>query len=235
MTSTIGKLGLYKRDAGTNTLIASEAGLSLSTGALHRVDMHVVSYGASATVNVFLDGVLLITFTGAVNASGVTDLDQVWDMFEGSYSPWISEVLVADEDTRPYQGIVTHALTGAGTTDSWTGVYSTINQTAISDATPNYSNTSNQDQGFNITDMPAGVFSIAAFRAVMRAAKSASPTPAQIAMGFNSGGSVAVGSDQAITTSYATYAQIFTVNPVTGVAFTLAEMNALQLYARSKA
>jgi hypothetical protein len=125
-------------------------------------------------------------------------------------------------------------LTGAGATDDWTGVYSTINQTTLSDANPNYVDINTKDQQFNITDLPSGAFIIKAVKIAARAAKAAG-TPTQIALGYNSGGSVAVGSDIALATAYATYESLDSINPVTAAAFVQSEMNALQVDVRSKA
>ena len=130
-------------------------------------------------------------------------------------------------------GLVTLALTGPGSTDAWTGAYGTINQTTISDTTPNYTASAAQDQQFNVTDPPSGIFDVKAVKIAARAAKSGTPT--KIALGYNSGGTVAVGVAKALTTAYATYESLDLVNPVTGVAFTVAEITALQLNARSVA
>src|SRR5664279_3073020 len=60
------RLCLYKRDAGVNTLLATKAGYSFSTNYSGRVDMQLSGYGASPVVNVYLNGVLLISYSGAL-------------------------------------------------------------------------------------------------------------------------------------------------------------------------
>lgn len=237
-SATATKLALCKYDGTTTTQLASEAGNSITGTAanilIHRIDMQVVNYGASATVNVYFDGVLVITYTGDVTVSGVTNLDSV---FFNSTTGWypLSEFIVADEDVRAFPGLVTLALTGAGTTDQWTGTFSNINGTTISDANPAFTNTNAQDEQFNWTDLPAGTFAIKAVRIAARMAKSASPAVTQVKLGYNSGGSVAfgTGATKALTTAYATYEQIDATNPVTAVAFVQSEMNALQVDAQS--
>lgn len=235
-TSSRTRLALFTFDGTTKVQLAAESGDSLSPAVINRIDVQLVNYGATATVNVYLNGTLLITFSGDVRVGALVNIDAVGLRGEIAGGNFIncSEFIVADEDTRSFPGLVTLALTGAGTTDDWTGVYSTINQTTLSDAAPNYTNVSDKDQQFNITDLPAGTFDIKAIKISARAAKAAG-TPTQIALGYNSGGAVAVGPTLALTEAYATYEELDSVNPVTGVAFVQSEMNALQLNARSKA
>jgi hypothetical protein len=152
-----------------------------------------------------------------------------------SFGQAFSEFILADEDTRGFPGLMTMALTGAGTTDSWTGIFSTINQTVISDTTPNFTNTVTQDQQFNITDLTAGTFVIKAVKIAARMAVSATPTATQVKLGYNSGGSVAfgTGATKTPTTAYTTYDQLDATNPVTAAAWAQSDMNALQLDMRS--
>jgi hypothetical protein len=150
------------------------------------------------------------------------------------YAWLISEVIVANEDTRAFPGLATLALTGAGTTDQWSGVFSTINQTSFSDTSPNFTNTNAQDQQFNITDLPAGVFTIKAVKIAARSAVSTSgAVPTKVAFGYNSGGTVAVGTAQALSTGYITMQQVDNINPVTGLPWVQSDINALQLDMRS--
>jgi len=231
------KIALVKSDGTTDTQLAAEGGASLGVNSLFSVALQVVNYGASATVNVFVNGVLVISYTGDVTVTGMTNFDCVTLVrTSGQGNVAASEVIVADEDVRGFQGLVTLALTAAGTTDQWTGLYSTINQAAFSDTTPNYSNTNNQDQQFNVTDLPGALGIVPIVKITARMAKSAS-TPTKVGLGYNSGGTVGfgTGADKTLDVVYATFEQYDTVNPVTGVQFTQSEVNALQLNLRAKA
>lgn len=231
-TSTGTRLGLYTVNGTSRTQLAEESGASLGGNILHRLDMQVSSYGASATVNVWLDSVLLITFTGDVTVGGLTNLDCAL-MRGNSLDAWnISEIIIADEDTRQFPGLATLALTGDGTTTDWIGVYSTINQTSFSDASPNYTNTTALDQQFNWTDLPSGSWVIRAVKITARMVKGgASPAVTQVKLGYNSGGTVAFGSGstKALTGAYAGYDQLDLQNPVTTADWQQSEMNALQV------
>ena len=235
-SSTANKVALRKFDGTTSTQLAAESGTSWVNSTIHRVDMQVISYGASATVNVYINGNFVLTFTGDVTVSGVTNFDCVAlgrNTGTGAgIGACVSEVMVATDDLRAWPGLVTMALTGAGTTNQWTGnTFSNVNGTSFSDTAPMSDNTNGQLQEFNVTDFPAGSYTIQAVKQTARCAKSASPAVAQIELGYNSGGSVAygTGATKAVTTAYASYEQLDLVNPVTGVAFVQSDMNALQL------
>ena len=145
----------------------------------------------------------------------------------------MGEFFVLTDCTLPYSGLVTGALTGAGTTDQWTGIFSDINQAAYSDATPNHDNLAGNNQQYNLTDLPtapAGGWAIPAVKIEARSKKSPGSTLAHLKLGYNSGGSVAfgTGANKALTSSDETYEQIDQINPVTSTVFTESEINALQ-------
>lgn len=232
-------LALSKYNGTTVTQLATEAGASLNNGtaSVNRIDIQVINYGVSATVNVYVSGGLQISFTGDISETGLTGFDTLISISSSQgvtvYGWLISEAMVADEDLRSWPGLQTLALTGAGTTDQWTGTYSDINGTTFSDAFPIYTNTSAQDEQFNVTDLVAGVYSIKAVRIAARSTRSSGSTPTKIAFGYNSGGTVAVGPAQTASTGYTTLEELDSLNPVTGLPFQQSQMNSLQLNARS--
>jgi hypothetical protein len=239
--STSSKLTLYKYDGTTLTALASESGTSVgAAGSIAKLDVQIVNYGATATVNVYLNSILLIAYSGDVTVSGMTNFDTVSLPGNGagvSNPSWaISEIILANEDTRAWPGVMTLALTGAGTTNNWTNnTFSNINGTTISDANPTSVNVSAQDQQYNVTDLPAGSFVIPMVKISARMAVSASPAVTQVKLGYNSGGTVGfgTGATKLLTAVYATYEQFDSINPVTGLAWAQSDMNALQLEMQS--
>jgi len=232
-SGSLTKLSLYKYDGTTTTLLASEGGTSVNPSALYRLDLQIVNFGASATINVYLDGALLISWSGNASLSGISDLDTIintTDISSTLSAFAISEVLVTTTDTRTLLGVKTIALTSFGTTHDWTGTaFSDINGTSFSDTNPHSVNIVDKEQQFNVTDMPTGVFDIAAIKVSARMARSSGSTPTSLALGYNDGGSVTLGSDISVSTAYANYAQYFSSSlPV------LANMNALQIEAKSR-
>lgn len=230
-------LTLSKWDGSTYNELKVETGNSITSPTIHRIDMQLINYGLSATVNAYVDGGLILTYTGDVTLPGVSNFDCLI-LADGSnmagQNVWfLSEIIVANEDTRGFVGLVTMALTGAGTTDQWTGLYSDINGITLSDANPNFTNTPNQNQQYNITDLPAGTFAIRAVKIAARSASGVGSGVSRLALGYNSGGTVAVGAAQSVPPGYTTFEQLDAINPVTGIAFQQSEMNPLQLNMRS--
>jgi hypothetical protein len=235
--TTATKLALFTYDGTTKTQLAAESGNSLSTSSImHRIDLQLVSYGATSTINVYCDGTLVITFSGDCRVGALTNVDAFGLSARAAASNFflLSEIVVADEDVRAFPGLLTMALTGAGTTDDWTGTFSNINGTTISDANPAFVNLNDKLEEFNVTDLPSGTFAIKAVKIAMRAAKAAG-TPTKIALGYNEGGTVTVESDIALTTAYATYEQLDNTNPRTSAAWDSSIINALQITAKSRA
>ncbi len=236
ITAEGAKLGLHTYNGTTVTLLAQESGATLTKDAPHRIDVQIISFGATATVRIYNDLVLAITFIGNVTQSGtVTSVDTVCLMGHAqqgiaNFAAEFSEFMLTTEDTRSFPGLVTLALTGAGSTDDWTGVYSDINQISYSDAAPNSVNITAKDQQYIVNDLPAGTYTIKAVNIEARAAISSDPVITQVKLGYKSG-SVAfgTGATKAPSAIFTTYDQLDIVNPVTGVAFTVAEINALQL------
>lgn len=230
-STTSNKVSLLKYDGTTKTVLASEPGTSLVINFLHRVDMQITSYGASATVNVYLDGTLLITFTGNVTVSGMSNFDSVF-VSRFTNATVVSEVIVADEDSRSFS-LVTMAPNANGTTQQWTGAVTDVNPTTINDANANFTNTAAQDQQYNLIDLPAGAFNIKACKIAARAMHTSGSTATGVQLGVNSGGTVNVGSTNSLTTAFTTYERYLATNPVSGVNWVQSDMNPLQVDIRS--
>jgi hypothetical protein len=226
------KFAIFKFDGTTKTQLAVESGTTFALGPLFRIDMQVSNYGASGTVNLYVNGVSIISFTGNLAVSGMTNMDSVTLFnYTTNNPPFYSEIFVADSDTRAIQGMQTLALTGAGTTNNWTNnTFTNINGINFSDANATFVNTATQDQQYNVTDPTPPAYSVVACVISARMAHTAASTPTQIKLGYNSGGTVAFGTGAAKTptVSFAQVSQIDHTNPVTGVAFAPSDMNALQ-------
>ena len=241
---TVTSLQAYNGTSWTNLATESGAG-SLALASMNRFDVQLAGSSlSSAIVNVFVNGSLVISWSGDLTPYTTTGFDSVSVSNGSSFYSGASEVIVADEDLRSWNGLLTMAPTGAGTTDAWTGAYSTVNGLAISDASPNYVNSNNQDQQFIDTVCPTGVFAIKAIKIAARACKSSASTPQHFQLGYNNGGSnVAFGSSpgsQALTTAYTTYEELDQTDPTNGgAAFTQGELTGtlagLQLDVRSLA
>ena len=162
------------------------------------LDIQVVSFWASATVNVYWNGVNVISFSGDVNtATGLSNFDSIFLAYSAAVGArqWeVSEVVVADEDLRAFPGLVTLALTGNGTTPRMDQRLQQQHKPHdYFGSTPYYTDTAAQANQFNITDLPAGSFVVKAVMVAARIAKSAGSTATQVKLGYNNGGATGFG------------------------------------------
>ena len=228
-SSTTTKLALKKYDGTTLTELAAEAGTSLTKTGIHKIDMQIIDYGDSATVNVYCNGNLVITYTGDITVSGISSLDCVQlgnSALVTSY--YLSEIIVSDTDSRN-MSLVTNYPSAAGDSNSWTGGYTDIDETTINDADVVYDNTVGHQALFGLSDLPAGSFSVLAVKEAIRACKSSDSTPTSINLGVKSGGTVNVNDNHSLSTSWETKERYMSTNPVTGNPFTTSEVDSLQL------
>jgi hypothetical protein len=227
-------VGLFKYDGTTVTLLANSTAVIWTNNAvvLARFDVQVLSFGASATVNVYVNGSLIISFSGDVTVSGVSNVDAValGNNINVGNNFDASEIIVATDDTRSRTGLLTMAGT-AGTTDDWSGTPSNVTGTTLSDVDPVSTNITAKDEQFNVTNLPSGTFSIDAIMIAARMAVSASPTATQIKMGYKNGANIGFGTGATKTpgTIYATSEQLDATDPTTSAAWVSADINALQL------
>jgi hypothetical protein len=227
------KLCIYKYDGTTRTQLAAEGGASFSTLGIQRLDMQVTNYGASATVNVYINGVSIISFTGDVTVSGMTNFDSVFLPTHTTFASGVliySEVFYCDSSSLAIVALQDLALTGPGTTTGWTNnTYTNINGTTLSDLNPT-SNNATASQQYTVTTPTPVVYGVAAVQISARMAKSTGSTPTQVKLGYGSGGTgyFGTGAAKTVTTGYQTYIQVDTVNPITGLAFTQSDIASLQ-------
>lgn len=216
------------------TLGTSTATIAGSIG--YKLDVAVDSYGASGRVRVFLDQALIIDTGAGVNiaAGGSTSLNVAYfsTLRSASVDTAWSEVIVADEDTRPL-AVKTLVPNGAGDTSQWTGAYTDVDETAADAVDILTSGTAAQITNMDCTGMPTGWGGLTVRAVKVVASALAGSGPSKLALGVKSGSTQSFGTDQTLTAGYAPYSETFTTNPATGVAFTGAELDAVKLAVRS--
>jgi hypothetical protein len=230
------KVALLKFDGSTVTQLATETGTSISLGSFHKFDMHVTNYGASSSIDVYMDGNLLISYTGDCSVSGVTGLDCVMCQYtRGSATlGGLSEFIVSTTDTRK-MSLVTHYPNAAGDVLEFTGAYTTVDEITIDDSDLAYDNVDGHRAMYNLSNTPAGTFSVLAVKEAVRASRSSDSSPTSINLGIKSGGTVDVNANRSLGIGWGTVERLMTVNPVTGNLFTTAELDALQIVVESEA
>jgi hypothetical protein len=225
------KLALWKLDGTTWTELSTETGASIGYTIGVKYDIQIIDYGSNATVNVYRNGALLITYTGSIAAVGVSNIDSVWAFGDLSGQWCISEIIVADEDTRIMQ-LDTIAPSAAGDTNSWTGSYTDIDETTLSDTDKLYTSTADADVQVNLTGMPAGSYTPLAVKLTTRFANPS--TQYGLQQGVKTNGTVSLSATQQSVGYWGSKEVMYQTNPVTGQPWTSAEIEALQFAYRHK-
>jgi hypothetical protein len=221
---------------GVATTLATST-LTAPDTTLHKMDL-LVSYGTSGRVRLYINNVLFCDYSGDVTASGATTLDGF--IIGGltastSFGTAWSEIIVADEDTRPLS-LKTIAPNATGDTTAWTsGTWADIDEIVATDADLAASDTALQVLSVNCTGMPSGAsgLTVRAVKSVALAARGATG-PTKLALGVRQSSTNAFASGVTLDTGYSVVSTTWTTNPVTSSAFTASEIDALQLAYRSE-
>jgi hypothetical protein len=233
VSKVLGKARLQTWDGTTATTLIEEevADVFVRGSGYVKVDLQVINYGASGTVNLYIDGILALTYTGDISISEVTGFTKVGSLpvTNATYGAF-SEYIVADTDTRLYC-LKSLALDAAGDLNEWTGTHGNISASNSADTTLVYTDTKDKSVQFNMTGMPTGDFIVHGVKIVARATTGVVGLGMQ--MGLKTNSTVDLGSDIALGATFANYEQMYTENPVTSNRFTPTEIDALQIAFKS--
>jgi hypothetical protein len=217
---------ISKRNAaGTLTDLVTQAMSPFGTGNWrNNLDLYI-NYAVAGQVTLYNNGVPVATYSGDVTTDGATQLNQF--QLGGYYIYW-SEVIAATTNTCALR-LYTLPGVANGVTDTWTnGGVSNVNETVLSDATLNSSNTSAQIQLYTVPALPTGTFSIPAVQINMRAAVDT--TGPQHIYGLVHTASDGLNHNSAaLAPPQGAYGQVsaqWTTNPATAVAWTMGDLGA---------
>jgi len=235
------KLAILKDDGTTRSQLAASTHKVINRSGHfgnnrnHIVDLQVSNYGASATVNLYLNGSLIATYSGDISISGFSDIDCIGlggDNQSGNFYMKVSEVIAADEDTRRFS-LMCHHPTGAGDTNQWTGAYTDIDETTLSTSDVIYTDTDDYIFQAAVRDTASGwTARVRGIKVVANAYASADATANMLRMGVKSAGSADIDSGQLLTTSWATYERWATT--INGGSMILSLLDAMQLHLQSE-
>lgn len=224
-----------RTSAGTVTWFVSEASKTF-TNTINQYDLHIATYGSSGSIHFYVNGSLLLTYSGDITVGSTTDFNQV--RLSGLSSVWgafISEIIVADEDTR-LMSLKTLIPNAAGDTSEWDGDYTNIDdnldQIGFSDADTVHTDVAEEDMQFNLTGMPAGDFICKGVKIIARATDGVGGIGMQ--MGIKTNSVLHLGDTITLSGAWEQNEFIYQQNPETTSRFTPAEIDALQLAFRSK-
>jgi hypothetical protein len=185
---------------------------------LFKVDVQLANYGSSSTVNVYVNGTLAISYSGLTAISGTTSLDCMALSFIDNTigNSGASEIIVADEPTLGFQGLVTFAPNGNGATQNFSNpAYTNFNPVTINDANTTFTNTTGQDEQATLPSAPSGTFQVRAVRVAARALSTTGATATGLKLGFNNTNTstVAEGASHTLGAGFATVEDIFNTDP----------------------
>ena len=225
-------LALFTYDGSTSTTLATGS-LTMDSGLImYKIDMQVSNYGPSGSVNVWVNGILDIQYSGNIAVNGQTTLDRFWAYNASAiYSSYNTELIIADEDTRA-MSLVTLTPNAVGDTNDWNGTYEDIDDYLQVDENNINTDTVEDDALFALSDSVAGDYQIKAVNISCRAADADANRGIQI--GVKTNGALHFGSTHNLNGGWSQYNNILHVNPETSQPFTVAEINALQVAFRSK-
>lgn len=194
----------------------------------------VVSGGNTITVDVYINDVhVLSAYAATFTAFTSTNLNRVWFISNASIAG-LSDLYINNSGFYGDGYVFLLVPNGAGTYTDWTS--STINpnwqnvdEYPPSSAAYNYSATVGNDDSYTMTDLPSGYTDIKAVQSNNWAAKDASGTAGFKAL-YVSAATPQLGTQEfnPQVNSFVYYREGSELSPFTGVAWTAAELNAIE-------
>ena len=209
---------------GTNApVIASESGYSLYQDQTLKIDFQMINYGASSTINVYVNAKQVINWTGNSTISGLTAFDSV--ILGTRPNAYFSEIIVANEDTRR-MSLYTMPPNNAGTYSQWIGSYTDVNEITLDQTHGISTSTVGNVETFSITPLP-GNQKISAMT-LKGQATCGTTGPQYIEFEVLTNSTLYNANTISLTTSYKTIEEIFLTNPVTTSPWLYTEVNVME-------
>ncbi len=227
------RLVTWDNSGNPTTLFATSESFVQSIN-LHRIDVQV-DYGVSGRVRFFFNQVPFLDFLGDNTSGGGTNLTSfsIRSVNNGSArTTYWSEMIVAERDTRTLS-LRTHAPVATATGHEWLGSQADVGEIAADEATMITTEEADKEAKFTVAQLPAGNFAVRAFSVSAYAARGATG-PSAIQLGVGSGGNDAFSADKALDTGWTHAGEIFETNPVTGNSWSINEINAIEITAKSR-
>lgn len=231
-TSGEGNWAVQLNVAGTWTTLGSV--VATNSHMLQVVDFHFVVNSATGVADLYIAGTKRIS-NPSVDLSSVANIAQVRCYGKTLVVQCIqgfSQAIAATTSTIGKR-LMTIVPTGAGTTANWTGSYTAIDDPAYSDADFMYSDAADEVQLFSGTAVGSlSGYSVEAVVVTARAKKDGAG-PANIQMALRTQSTNYFSSTIALDAGYTANVAVWETNPNTGLAWTAADIAALQFGMKS--
>lgn len=209
----------------------------LTQDTVQKLDFHWKIADTDGVFELFIDEVLAASFTGDTLNAGFTQIDRVrllntsHSQNSSLYNVYFSETIVADVSTIGWH-LKTLAPTGVGNSTTWTGTFDDVDDITFNDDTFISSGTAEEVELFTIEDLGAA-FQVEAVVVAARS-RTAVTGPQNLQMAIRTGGSNFFSSNVPVGTGFAGEQAVWDLNPDTGLPWTNAEVDALEIGVKSK-
>ena len=114
----------------------TETAVTLADDTLYTIDIHFHPDGTTGVAELYVDGVLIGTSTGAIIGDGGATIDGVSirsNYLNNGQGIYFSEMVMTNDDDEPTIGwhVSTLLPTAAGATSGWTGAYTDVDETIL--------------------------------------------------------------------------------------------------------
>ena len=214
---------------------ATELGIfGFALGGYHQLDIQVVIHPITGVLNVWVNKVQLVSFTGDTSTQNgsVDELHFRSASTSALFVSYVSEVIVADEDTLEMR-MARLTPNAIGTHSGWTGVFGDIDEIDASESDNVDTNVIGQTFSSNVVDIPAAGagMSVLAVGIEGLLTRSVNTPVNDIQYLLRSGGAdfntanLAIPADGSLTPKTV----LFNQNPLTTAAWTQVEVDALEV------
>lgn len=233
-TSGTSSVRLYKYDGTTYTALVTSDITPFTSSSSNIVDIQVSSYGSNGTINAFVNGQLACSYTGDIAVLSQTTLDYaIFECPHSSYLYYLSEVIIADEDTRGMH-LSTLIPNAAGDQNQWTGAYTDVDDLNVDDSSMLYTDSASQNVQLGLADLSADLNAkIIDVHIHSRAAVSSGST-LDLKQGVKTNANIHLGSAHTLDAGWDIYVDTFSQNPQTVAEWTVSDINALQIAFQSQ-
>lgn len=220
-----GKMSIGKVTVGNVfTILATESG-TFAANTLYKLDLQIINFGATGTINLYRDGTLICTFTGDLTTDSITNLDGIiLGTNDVLVTANFSEIICTDADTRSL-GLITMDPAANGNTYNWTNSFASVNETVLDDATLIVGAANNDTAQFTAVTSRVGTVNTIAGVVISGRFQKGSGVQ-QLNFGVRTGGVDYWSLDQVLQTTLINGQYVFEQNPATASDWTQAQITA---------
>jgi len=214
---------IRKFEGGTGSDLETSSSVTVIS-TVYKLDFYV-DYGVSGVAIVYIGGNEIIRYEGDLTISGISNFNRAFCRGYGNGSHFISEIIIADEDTR-LMSLKTMKPVADGDVNEWNGTYANIDETEYNDNDTIYTDVPDKTYNCELSDIPSGNFICKALKAAHRVTDGVGGMGLQI--GFKTNGTQYLGDTKVLGGVWELGEEIWHYNPDTMNRFTTTELNALQ-------